>query len=107
MSTLGWNEIKTRAIEFSKEWENESNEDAVPFGEEPCTKLEKNKQMYVCPYFDKCNATLMQREAMENRIIITTVAGFTSIFLLLTAPTLVCSSPIFIDLIELKSGFSS
>ena len=25
---LSWNEIKTRAIAFSKEWENESSEDA-------------------------------------------------------------------------------
>ena len=25
---LSWNEIKSRAIEFSKEWENESSEDA-------------------------------------------------------------------------------
>ena len=25
---LSWNEIKTRAITFSKEWENESSEDA-------------------------------------------------------------------------------
>ncbi|MFH0977657.1 MAG: DNA methyltransferase, partial [Spirochaetota bacterium] len=28
MPSLSWNEIKTRAVEFSKEWENESNEDA-------------------------------------------------------------------------------
>ena len=26
--SLSWNEIKTRAIAFSKEWENESSEDA-------------------------------------------------------------------------------
>ena len=25
---LSWNEIKSRALQFSKEWENESNEDA-------------------------------------------------------------------------------
>ncbi len=25
---LSWNEIKTRAVEFSKEWENETSEDA-------------------------------------------------------------------------------
>ncbi len=25
---LSWNEIKTRALAFSKEWENESSEDA-------------------------------------------------------------------------------
>lgn len=51
------------------------NENAVPFGEEPCTKLECSSRRYVCPYFDRCTATAMQREALESNIVITTAAG--------------------------------
>lgn len=52
-----------------------ANENAVSFGEEPCTKLERGSQRYVCPYFDECQTTAMQREALESNIVITTVAG--------------------------------
>lgn len=52
-----------------------ANENAVAFGEEPCTKLEKGNQRYVCPYFDKCPTTAMQREALKSNIIITTDIG--------------------------------
>lgn len=52
-----------------------ANENAVSFGEEPCTKLERGSQRYVCPYFDECPTTAMQREALESNIVITTVAG--------------------------------
>lgn len=52
-----------------------ANENAVSFGEEPCTKLERGSQKYVCPYFDECPTTAMQREALESNIVITTVAG--------------------------------
>lgn len=51
------------------------NENAVPFGEEPCTKLEQGKRRYVCPYFEQCPATAMQREALTGNLVITTVAG--------------------------------
>ena len=53
-----------------------SNENVVSYGEEPCTKLEKGKEKYVCPYFDKCPTTAMQRQALKSNIVITTVAGF-------------------------------
>lgn len=52
-----------------------SNANAVSFGEEPCTKLENNGRRFVCPYYEKCPATAMQREATEKNIVITTVAG--------------------------------
>ena len=52
-----------------------ANENAVSFGEEPCTRLERGSQRYVCPYFDQCPTTAMQREALESNIVITTVAG--------------------------------
>lgn len=52
-----------------------SNANAVSFGEEPCTKLERSGQRFICPYFDKCPATAMQRETTEKNIVITTVAG--------------------------------
>lgn len=52
-----------------------ANENAVSFGEEPCTKLERGSQRYVCPYFDECPTTAMQREALGSNIVITTVAG--------------------------------
>lgn len=52
-----------------------ANENAVSFGEEPCTKLERRSQRYVCPYFDECPTTAMQREALKSNIVITTVAG--------------------------------
>ena len=52
-----------------------ANENAVTFGEEPCTKLEKSGKRYICPYFDRCPTTAMQREALEKNIVITTVAG--------------------------------
>ncbi len=53
-----------------------ANENAVSFGEEPCTKLEHGSQKYVCPYFEQCATTAMQREATKSNIVITTVAGF-------------------------------
>lgn len=52
-----------------------TNENAVSFGEEPCTKLERGGQKYVCPYFEQCTTTAMQREALKNNVVITTVAG--------------------------------
>lgn len=52
-----------------------ANENAVSFGEEPCTKLERGSQKYICPYFEQCTATAMQREALKSNIVITTVAG--------------------------------
>lgn len=52
-----------------------ANENTVSFGEEPCTKLEHGNQKYVCPYFEQCTTTAMQREALESNIVITTVAG--------------------------------
>lgn len=52
-----------------------ANENAVSFGEEPCTKLERGGQKYVCPYFEMCATTAMQREAVKSNIVITTVAG--------------------------------
>lgn len=51
------------------------NENAVSFGEEPCTRLEHGGQRYVCPYFEQCTATAMQREAAKSNIVVTTVAG--------------------------------
>lgn len=53
-----------------------ANENAVSFGEEPCTKLEHGSQKYVCPYFEQCTTTAMQRETAKSNIVITTVAGF-------------------------------
>lgn len=53
-----------------------TNENAVSFGEEPCTKLERGDYKYVCPYFEQCATTAMQREATKSNIVITTVAGF-------------------------------
>lgn len=52
-----------------------NNENAVPFGEEPCTKLEHGKSKYVCPYYNFCPATEMQRNAITSNIVITTVPG--------------------------------
>ncbi len=52
-----------------------ANEKAVSFGEEPCTKLEHGNERYVCPYFEQCPTTAMQREALTSNIVITTVAG--------------------------------
>lgn len=52
-----------------------ANENSVSFGEEPCTKLEYGSQKYVCPYFEQCPTTAMQREAVKSNVVITTVAG--------------------------------
>lgn len=54
-----------------------ANENAVSFGEEPCTKLEYGNRKYVCPYFEQCPTTAMQREALLSNLVITTVAGLT------------------------------
>lgn len=52
-----------------------ANENSVSFGEEPCTKLECGSKKYVCPYFEQCTTTAMQREAIKSNIVITTAAG--------------------------------
>lgn len=49
--------------------------EAPLFGKEPCFKLISNKRKYVCPYFNVCPNTLMQRDAIKSNIVITTVAG--------------------------------
>lgn len=57
---------------------NTKGENTVAFGEEPCTGLKKGRKNYVCPFFDRCPVTAMQREALESNVVITTVAGFVS-----------------------------
>ena len=52
-----------------------NSENAVSFGEEPCTKLVHGTQKYVCPYFGYCPATAMQREALAGNLVVTTIAG--------------------------------
>lgn len=52
-----------------------ANENAVSFGEEPCTRLEQERKTYICPHFEQCQTTAMQREALKSNIVITTVAG--------------------------------
>lgn len=54
-------------------------ENSLEFGEEPCTKLkeekDKNERNRICPYFDICSTTRMQRNIEDKNIIITTVPG--------------------------------
>lgn len=51
------------------------NEEAVTFGKEPCARLAGGNGRYLCPYFNHCAGTAMQREALERKIVITTVQG--------------------------------
>lgn len=52
---------------------------APEFGNEPCHKLIKNKERYICPYYSVCPSTKMQRDAVKSDIVITTVAGLAAI----------------------------
>lgn len=58
---------------------DDRNEFCISYGSEPCTRLKKDKTNFICPYFNKCPATKMQRNAIESNIVITTVAGFIKI----------------------------
>lgn len=54
---------------------DENHTEAIAFGKEPCYGLKKEKY-YLCPYFDQCSGTIMQRECYNASVVITTVAGF-------------------------------
>lgn len=50
---------------------------AVPkHGDEPCRRLKRGKNFFICPYIDICPTTKMYREVVECDVIITTVQGF-------------------------------
>ncbi len=49
--------------------------EAPQFGQEPCFKLINHKRRYVCPYYNRCPNTLMQRDTLKSNIVVTTVAG--------------------------------
>lgn len=49
---------------------------AMAFGKEPCYLLKKKGKYHLCPYFDYCQGTKMQRECYNASVVITTVAGF-------------------------------
>lgn len=74
---LSWNEIKSRALAFSREWQQESSEDAEAktfwdgffnvFGitrkriasfEEPVKKPDKNRFIALCSLFDTRDCSL-------------------------------------------------
>lgn len=55
---------------------NLENKNVPIWGKEPCMRLKNNNKNYICPYFDFCPTTAMEREALKSNIVITTVAGF-------------------------------
>ena len=55
---------------------NESEEDCIVYGKEPCYSLYKSNRAYICPHFDVCNGTRMLRECYTKSVVLTTVAGF-------------------------------
>lgn len=55
---------------------NESEDDCIVYGKEPCYSLYKSNRAYICPYFDVCNGTRMLRECYTKNVVLTTVAGF-------------------------------
>ncbi len=53
-----------------------SSENAVSYGNEPCNRLFKKRgENNLCPHYDICPTTLMEREALTRNIVITTEAG--------------------------------
>ena len=55
--------------------ENDHCEEAIPWGEEPCSSLARGKKKYLCPYYDTCPGSWMQRACYQSSVVITTVAG--------------------------------
>ena len=58
--------------------QNFKDNTGVVLGEEPCFRLRKDDSFtsYLCPYFESCSCTLMQRDANNSDLVITTDAGF-------------------------------
>lgn len=48
---------------------------APRYGEEPCTKLKKDKKQYTCPYLDVCPTAKMYRDIISADVVVTTVQG--------------------------------
>jgi len=55
---------------------NESEDDCIVFGKEPCYSLYKSNRAHICPHFDVCSGTRMLRECYTKNVVLTTVAGF-------------------------------
>lgn len=49
---------------------------AIAFGKEPCYAIMNGNQRKLCPYFDVCPGTRMQRDCYTASVVLTTVAGF-------------------------------
>ena len=52
---LSWNEIKDRALRFSKEWENTTNEEA-------------DAKPFLDAFFDVFGISLKKMETFENKV---------------------------------------
>lgn len=55
----------------------DETDESILFGKEPCTELfdEKSKKYCICPYYNECPTTEMQRGIFTSNILVTTVPG--------------------------------
>lgn len=55
----------------------DKNAGLIGVGKEPCTSLkDENETMYICPYYNECPRTSLDREIVSADVVVTTSQGF-------------------------------
>lgn len=55
---------------------DDHHETAITYGKEPCYQVKQNSKQKLCPFFEVCPGTAMQRQCLQSAVVVTTVAGF-------------------------------
>ena len=55
---------------------DDHHETAITYGKEPCYQVKQDGKQKLCPFFEVCPGTAMQRQCLQSAVVVTTVAGF-------------------------------
>lgn len=55
---------------------DDHHETAITYGKEPCYRVKQDGKHKLCPFYEVCPGTAMQRQCLQSSVVVTTVAGF-------------------------------
>lgn len=55
---------------------DDHHETAITYGKEPCYRINQDGKHKLCPFYEVCPGTAMQRQCLQSAVVVTTVAGF-------------------------------
>ena len=55
---------------------DDHHETAMTYGKEPCYRVKQDGKQKLCPFFEVCPGTAMQRQCLQSAVVVTTTAGF-------------------------------